>query len=100
MLQSMPLGFDLSAAPGLETVYQFEISGDESFTAHLKISAGACSYHDGPSAMPAVVIQSPARVWLAVSRGELDGQQAFMAGKYKVEGDLSLLLKLRSLFKR
>jgi NAD(P)H-dependent FMN reductase len=100
MLQSMPLGFDPSAAPGLETVYQFEISGDESFTAHLKISAGACSYHDGPSAMPAVVIQSPARVWLAVSRGELDGQQAFMAGKYKVEGDLSLLLKLRSLFKR
>ncbi len=100
MLQSMPLAFNPSAAQGLAAVYQFEISGNESFTAHLKIAEGACSYHDGPSAKPGVVIQSPAEVWLAVSRGELDGQQAFMAGKYKVEGDLSLLMKLRSLFNR
>jgi putative sterol carrier protein len=100
MLQSMPLGFNPSAAQGLEAVYQFEISGNESFTAHLQIGEGACSYHDGPSISPGVVIQSPAEVWLAISRGELDGQQAFMAGKYKVEGDLSLLLKLRSLFNR
>jgi putative sterol carrier protein len=100
MLQAMPLRFDPSAAPGLDAVYQFEISGDESFTAHLTISAGVCSYHDGPSASPGVVIQSPAEVWLAISSGELDGQQAFMAGKYKVKGDLSLLLKLRSLFNR
>jgi putative sterol carrier protein len=98
--KAMPLRFDPSAAPGLEALYQFEISGDESFTAHLKISAGACSYHDGPSASPGVVIQSPAGVRLAISSGELDGQQAFMAGKYKVKGDLSLLLKLRSLFNR
>jgi putative sterol carrier protein len=100
MLQSMPLAFDPSAAQGLEAVYQFEISGDESFTAHLKIGAGVCSYHEGPSAKPGVVIQSPTEVWLAISRGELDAQQAFMAGKYKVEGDLSLLLKLRALFNR
>jgi putative sterol carrier protein len=47
-----------------------------------------------------VVIKAPAAVWLAIGRGELDGQQAFMAGKYKVEGDLALLLKLRSLFNK
>ena len=45
-----------------------------------------------------MTITTPAAVWLAISRGELDGQQAFMSGKYKVEGDLSLLLKLKSLF--
>jgi len=100
MLQSMPLGFNPSAAQGLEAVYQFEISGDESFTAHLKIGEGACSYHDGPAPQPGVVIKTPADVWLAISRGELDGQQAFMAGKYKVEGELALLLKLRALFNK
>jgi putative sterol carrier protein len=46
------------------------------------------------------VIKTPADVWLAISRGELDGQQAFMAGKYKVEGELALLLKLRALFNK
>ena len=100
MLQSMPLGFNPSAAQGLEAVYQFQITGDESFTAHLKIGEGACSYHDGPAPQPGVMIKTPADVWLAISRGELDGQQAFMAGKYKVEGDLSLLLRLRPLFNR
>jgi len=45
-----------------------------------------------------VTIKSPAEVWLAVSKGEMDGQGAFMSGKFKVEGDLSLLMRLKSLF--
>jgi multimeric flavodoxin WrbA/putative sterol carrier protein len=98
LLQMMPLGFNAAAADGLEAVYQFEISGDENFSAHLKISGGACTHHDGPAERPGVVIKAPAAVWLAIAKGELDGQQAFMAGKYKVEGDLSLLLKLQTLF--
>ena len=98
LLQMMPLGFNRTESDGLEAIYQFEISGEENFTACLKISAGQCSYHDGPSDNPAVIIKPPADVWLAISKGELDGQQAFMSGKYKVEGDLSLLLRLKSLF--
>ncbi len=100
LLQAMPLGFKAHAAQGLSAVYQFEMSGSEEFTAHLTIEGNLCTYHDGPHARPAVVIRSPAEVWLAISRGELDGQAAFMSGRYKVEGDLSLLLKLRSLFGR
>ena len=98
LLQMMPRGFHAAESNGLEAVYQFEISGEENFTAHLKISKGQCSFHDGPADNPGVIIKAPAAVWLAISRGELDGQQAFMSGKYKVEGDLSLLLKLKSLF--
>ena len=70
-----------------------ELSG-----AHLKISGGKCTYHEGPAKKPGVIIKTPADVWLAISKGELDGQQAFMSGQYQVEGDLSLLMKLRSLF--
>jgi putative sterol carrier protein len=47
-----------------------------------------------------VVIKTPADVWLAIAKGEIDGQQAFMSGKYKVEGDLFLLMKLSQLFGR
>jgi len=98
LLETMPLGFNPAAAEDMNAIYQFEISGDERFTAYLKISGGACSFHDGPASRPGVVVKAPADVWLAIGRGKLDGQQAFMAGKYKVEGDLSLLLKFRSLF--
>jgi len=98
LLKMMPLGFNRRESDGLEAIYQFEISGKENFTACLKISAGQCTYHDGPADNPGVIIKTPADVWLAISKGELDGQQAFMSGKYKVEGDLSLLLRLKSLF--
>ena len=98
LLQMMPLGFNAAENNGLEAIYQFVISGEENFTAHLKISGGKCSYHDGSAKNPGVIIKTPADVWLAISKGELDGQQAFMSEQYQVEGDLSLLMKLRSLF--
>jgi multimeric flavodoxin WrbA/putative sterol carrier protein len=99
LLQSMPLGFEPAAAGDLEAVYQFEIGGSEEFTAHLRIEGGKCAFHEGPADRPGVVIRSPADVWMGISRGEIDGRQAFMTGRYKVEGDLSLLMKLGSLFR-
>jgi multimeric flavodoxin WrbA/putative sterol carrier protein len=98
LLQMMPAAFDPSAARGLEAVYQFDVSGKEAFQAHLKISGESCTYHEGPAAAPGVVIRTPGEVWLAIATGELDGQQAFMSGKYSAEGDLALMLKLKSLF--
>ena len=98
LLQMMPLGFNQTESNGFEAIYQFEISGEENFTAHLKISKRTCTYHEGPADHPDVIVKTPADVWLAISKGELDGQQAFMSGRYQVEGDLSLLMKLRSLF--
>jgi multimeric flavodoxin WrbA len=97
-LKMMPLGFDPKAAPELDAVIQFDVSGAEMFQAHLEIKDGRCLYHEGPAAAPALVIRTPSDIWLAIAGGELDGQQAFMNGKYTAEGDLSLLLRLRALF--
>jgi putative sterol carrier protein len=98
LLQSMPLGFNPGAAGELRAVFQFEIHGDENFISYLEIALGRCTYHDGPANKPNLIIKSPADVWLKISRGELSGQKAFMEGRYKVEGDMNLLLKLSSLF--
>jgi putative sterol carrier protein len=98
LLKMMPLGFNKEAAGGLTAVYQFEITGSEEFIGHLKIAGGQCAYVDGPHVKPDVIVKSPADVWLAVSRGETDGQTAFMTGKYKVEGNMALLLRLKGLF--
>ncbi len=100
LLQSMPQALNKEAAQGLTATYQFEVRGSEEFTAHLRLENGQARYHDGTAPSPDVIIKTPAEVWLAVARGELDGAQAFMAGKYQVEGDLGLLLKLKSVFSR
>ncbi len=98
LIEMMPRGFNPGAAGDLRAVYQFDISGQEEFIAHLRIAEGQCQYGDGPAENPDVIVQSPADVWLAVARGEKDGQTAFTAGEYKFQGDLSLLMRLKSLF--
>ncbi len=97
-LKMMPRGFRKDAAGDMNAVYQFEISGSENFTAHLSIEDGRCVYNDGPHDKPDVIIKSPADVWLAISKGEMDGAAAFMTGKFKIEGNMGLLLKLKGLF--
>jgi multimeric flavodoxin WrbA/putative sterol carrier protein len=98
LLQMMPGAFNPEASAGLDAVYQFEVSGQEDFTAHLAIKNSQATYHDGPAAHPDVIIKTPADIWLAVATGELDGAQAYMTGQYQVEGDLGLLMRLGSLF--
>jgi multimeric flavodoxin WrbA/putative sterol carrier protein len=99
LLKMMPLGFRSEAAPGLKAIYQFEISGAETFNAYLVIADDHCTFHEGSHGKPDVVIKSPAEVWLAISQGTLDGQKAFLSGKYRVEGNVGLLLKLKALFR-
>lgn len=98
LLTMMPRGFRGDAVPGLAAVYQFDISGTETFNAYLEIADGHCTFREGSHSKPDVVIKAPAEVWLAIARGEMDGQGAFMEGKYRVEGNLGLLLKLKALF--
>lgn len=98
LLQVMPENLKADKAGDMKAVYQFVVSGSEEFTAHLAIADGGCVFHDGPAEAPDVIITTPADVWLKVSRGEINGQLAFMTGKFKAKGDLGLLLKLNSLF--
>jgi putative sterol carrier protein len=98
LLEMMPLGLDAKAAAGLEITYQFRVTNGEDFTAHLTIQDGEAVFHEGPANEPHVTITTPAEVWLAIAQGRLDGAQAFMSGKYKVEGDVGLLMKLNTLF--
>jgi len=98
LIQAMPMGFKTQDAGDLTAKIQFEVAGAENFISHLKIGEGSCVYEDGPADKPNLVIKTPADVWLKISRGELSGQKAFMEGRYKVEGDMSLLMKLGRLF--
>ena len=92
-LEGMSLSFNPSAANGLNVAMQFDISGNEPGLYHLRIAAGECTFHDGPIDDPSLTINTPSEVWLAISRGEMGGQEALMQGLYTAQGDLSLLCK-------
>jgi len=62
------------------------------------IENGRCNYHDGRVDSPTLTIKTPSDIWLAIANRELDGQQGFMEGKYTAIGDMSLLMRMKSLF--
>jgi multimeric flavodoxin WrbA/putative sterol carrier protein len=95
---AMPGVFDGEAAGDLSAVIKFQVSGSEAFTAYLHIEGGNCSLEREPTRKPDLIIESPAHVWLAISRKELDGQQAFAQQAFKAEGDLGILLSMSRLF--
>ena len=98
-LEGMSLTFDPTAAEGLAATIQFDVTGPESGIYHLRIANGECSFHAGPATVPTLTITTPSDVWLQISSGQLSGQEALMQGLYTAQGDLSLLLKMDSLFK-
>lgn len=98
LLEHMPRALNREAAKGMRAVYQFEVSGGEQFDAYIEIDDGSARFSEGRIGGAQVTIRTPAEVWLAIARGELDGASAFMSGKYTAEGDLTLLMKLKSLF--
>jgi putative sterol carrier protein len=94
----MALVFNAEAAGDLEAVVQFDVSGEEPGQYYLRIAEGKCTAFEGKHPNPTLTIHTPSEVWLAISRGELDGAQAMIQGKYTIEGDLGLLIRFRELF--
>jgi putative sterol carrier protein len=98
IIAGMPTVFDAEAAGDLTADIQFDVSGAEPGAYYLHVEKGDCAFNEGQSLSPALTIHTPSEVWLAVSRGEMDGQAALMQQKYAVEGDFNLLLKLNDMF--
>ena len=55
---------------------------------------GKIDAKEGQRANPEISIESPFELWMDIMTGKADGQQMFMDQKYKVEGDLALMLQL------
>ena len=98
LVSHLPQVFSPEAAKGLQAVIQFDIPDEDPGAYYLVIENGTCEAFDGSHPSPTTTIHSPANVWLKVCAGELDGAGALLSGRYRVSGDPTLLMQLRSLF--
>jgi putative sterol carrier protein len=98
LIELMPLAFNAEAADGLEATIQFRLSGDGGGAGYLEIGADRCTFHLGEVDEPTLTIESPVEVWMAISRGEMSGAEAFLSQAYRADGDLGVLLQLDRLF--
>jgi putative sterol carrier protein len=100
LIENMPAALVAKAAEGLDEIVQFNMTAPEPGQYWLHIVDGACSFHEGEAPAPTLTITAPSDVWLDVALGRTNGQMAFMMGKFKADGDLTLLMKLGKLFKK
>jgi len=96
-LERMCARFNPEAAGDLEALIQYDFT-DTKETCHVIISKGKCTLRPGAAAKPGTRIIVPFSIWLAISKGELDGQEALIKGAYRVEGGFDLMMRLGSLF--
>jgi putative sterol carrier protein len=85
-------------AQGLKAVIQYDITGSGGSTYHVDIADGRCAVREGGAAQPNLTLTMAAQDWLDMLSGKLNGQVAFMSGKLKHKGDMSLLMRLPGLF--
>jgi multimeric flavodoxin WrbA/putative sterol carrier protein len=98
LLRGMAASFNSQAAGDLKATIQFEVVGKQTGDWFLSIDIGQCTYHEGRANSPNLIIKTPSEVWLAIANKEMDGQQAFMGANYTATGDMSLLMRMKTLF--
>lgn len=85
---------------GLETVYQFDLTGEDGGVYQLHLSGGTAKVQEGAEAAAVCTIQMDAKDFKDMLLGNLNATSAFMTGKLKVKGDLGQAMKLQSLLSK
>lgn len=94
LVRRMPDAFDSEAAADVNAVLLFDLSQPM----HIVIDNGACTAHDGQVDDPDVTLTMDDDDFIALMRGELNGMAAFMTGKLRLNGDLTLANRLVRFF--
>lgn len=89
----------MQGLPGdLNAVVQFELTGEGGGNYYLSVANGAGAVTEGAAANPNMTLSAAAADFLRLINGELNPMAAFMQGAIRVKGDVSLAMRLQSLF--
>jgi predicted lipid carrier protein YhbT len=91
--------FDAEAARDLRVVYRFELTGPGGADLYARIDDGRLEAAAGSGGAADVRFRLTAQDFLAILAGRANADWLFMEDRIEVEGDLSLALRMRKLFR-
>lgn len=91
-----------TASRGVELVVEQEVGGDggEPVRYVFELGDGEVRFRWGGASQPDVTLVQSAETAEALSRGELNAQQAFVLGKLRIRGNVEKLLEARDALSR
>src|SRR5579872_68844 len=98
LFELLPSKFNSEAASGMTKTIQWNITGEESGVWAFQIVDGVGQMIPGGIENPDITLTVSGKNWFAIAEGRLDSTKAFMTGKLKVKGDISIAIKLPQLF--
>ena len=98
--EEMPAAFQADAAANLNATYLFELGGEDGGTWFVLIKDGELEVGEGSKTNPDVVLRANAKDYVAIAEGRTNAMLAMATGKFKIQGNLGLAMKLEKIFKR
>jgi hypothetical protein len=93
----LPFCLNSEAANNKKVILQFRFFGDVENSCYFTIERKGIEAKTGTYENPSLTIETPFEVWMDIMTGKADSQQMFKEQKYKLNGDVSLMMQL---FKR
>lgn len=98
--RAIPLTFQRGPATGWSATFHFDLSGDDSVSATVRIDDGTLEVSDGLVGVADVTVRASGQVWLEIATKRRSPTLAVLTGRLKVRGDRALLGRFAACFPR
>jgi putative sterol carrier protein len=99
MTETIKTAFIPEKAAGVDTVIQFRFTGSQASEWYVIVKDQKCESIPGTHPSPKMTMTVDSDDYVKMSIGEMDATMAFLKGKVKVAGDMSVALKMGQYFK-
>jgi putative sterol carrier protein len=99
MTETIKTAFIPEKAAGVDTVIQFKFTGSQASEWYVIVKDQKCESIPGTHPSPKMTMTVDSDDYVKMSIGEMDATMAFLKGKVKVAGDMSVALKMGQYFK-
>jgi putative sterol carrier protein len=98
LFETMQSKFNAEKADGLDALYQFVLTGDADANYWVHIKDQNADVNEGITESPDTTFIAKKEDYADIVHGRTNAMQSFMQGKLKIKGDMSLAMKLQTIF--